>query len=449
MRLLSRQTGRVKTKMENMKISQARFISGDIDLPGDKSISHRSAMIAALAEGETRIDNFAASADCSSTLKCIQLLGVPIRREGTSVIVTGVGKTGFITPAGPLDCGNSGTTMRLMAGVLAGHNFEAVLIGDESLHSRPMNRVIDPLLKMGVEFRSNDGKAPLTIGGRNPLQAIEYQPPVASAQIKSCVLLAGLNSNGVTTVIEPVQTRDHTERMLKWFGVDVGIEIGNDSTRISVSGDSKLTSRDIIVPADISSAAFFMVGAACLVGSDILMTNVGINPSRRAVFDVLYDLGTDVKLLNEGENSNEPVADIRVRGGVRATETGNTPVLRGRVIANLIDEIPILAILGTQLPDGLEIRDAAELRVKESDRISAVVENLRRMGAIVHEYPDGFRVLPAELKGAAIETFGDHRIAMAFAIAGIMAEGETEILGHECADISFPGFFETLVSVVK
>lgn len=425
-----------------MKISRANSISGTIHLPGDKSISHRSAMIAAMAEGETRIENFATSADCASTLECIAALGVNVSRNGNSVVINGVGKTGFRAPTQPLDCGNSGTTMRLMSGVLAGQNFESVLIGDESLQSRPMKRVIEPLGQMGAVICSDEGKAPLTIAGKYRLRVIEYQPPIASAQIKSCVLLAGLNSDGVTTVIEPVQTRDHTERMLRWFGVDVEIVNGETGTRISVSGDAKLTARDLIVPADISSAAFFMVAAACLAGSDITMPNVGLNPSRRAVLDVMLGLGARIELIGSMENCNEPASSLRVRSGFSVSSASH--LLHGEIIANLIDEVPILAILGTQLEGGIEIRDAAELRVKESDRISAVVENLKRMGAAVTEFADGLKVERSELRGAKIDSFGDHRIAMAFGVAGLFADRETEIEGAECANVSFPGFFETL-----
>ena len=406
-------------------------------------------MIAALAEGETRIENFAESADCASTLACIENLGVEIRRDAGTIVVKGVGKSGLTKPPKPLDCGNSGTTMRLLSGILAGQNFESVLVGDESLQKRPMKRVIEPLAKMGAVIYSDEGKSPLTIAGKRPLVAIEYQPPVASAQIKSCVLLAGLYADGKTSIIEPVQTRDHTERMLRWFGVDVESVEVETGMRISVFGDAALTARDLVVPSDISSAAFFMVAAGCLGGSDITMPNVGLNPSRRAIFDVLQTLGASVEILESNEKCNEPVAAIRVRGGLAQAETLPPPVLRGSIIANLIDEIPILAILGTQLCGGLEIRDAAELRVKESDRIAAVVENLTRMGANVSEFPDGFRVETSKLKGTVIDSFGDHRIAMAFAIAGIIASGETEITGAECADISFPGFFETLAAVVQ
>lgn len=400
-------------------------------------------MFAAIADGTTVIENFATSVDCASTLECLTALGVRSKRLGNRVTVEGVGKTGLRSSDGPLDCGNSGTTMRLIAGILAGQELESVLTGDESLQSRPMKRIIGPLGLMGTIIHSHEGKAPLTIVGKNPLTAIEYQPPVASAQIKSCVLLAGLNASGMTTVIEPVQTRDHTERMLRWFGVDVILS----GSRISVSGDSRLTARDLIVPSDISSAAFFMVAAACLPGSDLTMPNVGLNPSRRAVLDVMQILGANIEITDSVENCNEPVATIRVTGGI--TNDGSPNVLRGEIIANLIDEVPILAVLGTQLDGGIEIRDAAELRVKESDRISAVVDNLKRMGANVTEFPDGLRVERSDLKGAEIDSRHDHRIAMAFAIAALFADGETTINGASAADVSFPGFFETLRSVVR
>ncbi len=435
--------------MLSMIIGPATSIRGAIELPGDKSISHRAAMIAAMAVGDTRIDNFARSEDCSSTLSCLASLGVEISRDGEAVIVKGVDKRGFASPSEPIDCGNSGTTMRLLAGILAGQDFGSVLLGDESLMKRPMKRVIEPLEVMGAVIQSNDGMAPLTITGREPLRSIDYVLPVASAQIKSCVLLAGLNADGQTSVVEPVQSRDHTERMLRWFGVDVRVSKIDDSSRISVAGESTLTARNLVVPADISSAAFFMVAAACLRDSDITLSRVGLNPSRRAIFDVLMKLGANIELLESDEVCNEPVASFRVRGGLAAPETRTGLVFHGEIVANLIDEIPVLAILGTQLESGLEIRDAAELRVKESDRISAIIENLKRMGANVTEFADGLRVERSGLKGAVIDPHGDHRIAMAFAIAGLFANGETEILNPSCADISFPAFFETLASVVN
>jgi len=405
-------------------------------------------MLAAMAEGDTRIENFAASNDCASTLECLRRLGVEIRREGSIVHVRGVGKTGFRFPEAPLDCGNSGTTMRLLAGVLAGQDFVSVLTGDESLSRRPMGRISDPLTRMGANIVATDGRAPLEVQGRHPLGAIDYTLPVASAQIKSCVLLAGLNSNGRTSVIEPVPTRDHTERMLKWFGVDVDRKDGGEGSTVSVNGASTLQSGgNLTVPADISAAAFFMVAATCLRGSMIEMHNVGLNPTRTAIIDVLTQkCGASMTLFDLAETNNEPVGTISVTGKLDKQRSNE---VRGRVVANLIDEIPILAVLGTQLELGLEIRDAAELRVKESDRISAVVENLKRMGAKVEEFDDGLHVRRSELKGASVDSFGDHRIAMAFAVAGLLAhQGETEIAGAECVDVSFPGFFETLQHAV-
>jgi 3-phosphoshikimate 1-carboxyvinyltransferase len=429
-----------------MIIRPAKYLRGEVTLPGDKSISHRAAMIAAIAEGETRIDNFATSADCASTLECLRLLGVNIRREGATVWIQGVGRQGFKVPSEPLDCGNSGTTMRLMAGILAGQQFESVMTGDESLQKRPMKRIIDPLTEMGTAIESDGGRAPLTIRGISPLRPIDYRPPVASAQIKSCVLLAGLNAAGRTSVIEPVETRDHTERMLRWFGVDV-TEISDRSARtIAVkTGDELRAPTGMMVPSDISAAAFFMVGASCLEGSDIRMRNVGVNPTRSAIVNVLTEIaGATIQVEERAEVNNEPVATILVKGKL-SRQTSNE--IRGAVVANLIDELPILAVLATRLELGLEVRDASELRVKETDRIAAVAENLRRMGATVEEFDDGFRVEKSVLKGARVDSFGDHRIAMAFAIAGLMAEGETEIDGSECAAVSFPEFFEQLENV--
>lgn len=433
--------------MSSVRVKQANSVTGRVKLPGDKSISHRAAMFAAIANGTTRVENFATSADCSSTLGCLAGLGVEFSRDGNTVTINGVGKHGFSAPAEPLDCGNSGTTMRLISGILAGQDFVSTLVGDDSLQSRPMKRIIEPLGLMDSVIHSHEGKAPLTINGKVPLTAIQYQPRVASAQIKSCVLLAGLYADGLTTVIEPVQTRDHTERMLSWFGVNVAMTESEKGRHISVSREEVLTARDLVVPSDISSAAFFMVAAASLPGSEITMPNVGLNPSRRGVLDAMLALGADIDVLDSAENSNEPVATIRAKGGLRETDIPN--VLRGEIIANLIDEVPILAILGTQLEHGLEIRDAAELRVKESDRIAAVVNNLSKMGATVDEFPDGLHVSRSELHGAEIDSHHDHRIAMAFAIAGLLADGETTILGAEAADVSFPGFFETLQSVVS
>ena len=431
-----------------MIIRPAKSISGVVAVPGDKSISHRAAIIAAMAEGDSRIENYSTGEDCASTILCLRRLGIEIEHEGTTVRVKGVGKAGFRKPMGPLDCGNSGTTMRLLAGVLAGQDFESVLTGDRSLCRRPMKRVIEPLRLMGAEIVSEDGQAPLTIRGRNPLDAISYTLPVASAQVKSCVLLAGLNAMGNTTVIEPIQTRDHTERMLRAFGGEVRVSEPKEGRSISAAGESELSAREINVPSDISGAIFFIVAAACLEGSKLELLNVGANPTRTAIIIVLRDLGVEIEASDPIESCGEPAATLKVRGlgSLKDERSGN---VGGSKIAELIDEIPILAVFGTQIEGGIEIREASELRLKESDRIAAIVENLRRMGADVEEFQDGFRVGRSELAGAEVDSFGDHRIAMAFAVAGLFAKGCTTIKQPECADISFPGFYELLESVVQ
>jgi 3-phosphoshikimate 1-carboxyvinyltransferase len=427
-----------------MKVRPANRLNGEIMLPGDKSISHRAVMMGSIADGETRISNFATSADCASTIECFRGLGIDIKRDGSDVIVRGKGKNGLQKPDAPLDCGNSGTTTRLVAGILAGQRFDSILTGDESLRSRPMKRIIDPLTAMGGDVESVDGRAPLTIRGRE-ITGIEYRPSVASAQIKSCVLLAGLFARGRTTVIETTPTRDHTEIMLRQFGVDVEVGMQTDATRISVSGDAKLQGTTVNVPGDISSAAFFMVAAASLAGSRLKLVNVGLNPSRSAVIELLRKLGVHVTVEPYSHSVGEPAGDVTIDGGIE--HGGSANVLSGAIIANVIDELPVLAVLGTQLEPGLEVRDARELRVKESDRISSVVTNLRKMGADVEEFDDGFRVERSRLSGAEVDSFGDHRIAMAFAVAGLLADGETTINGAECVDVSFPAFFDVLAEV--
>ncbi len=437
-----------------MKISPAKSLKGEITLPGDKSISHRAALFSAIADGDTRIENFASSEDCSSTLNCLSSLGVRILRDGSVVYVNGAGKNGLVKSAEPLDCGNSGTTVRLLSGILAGQNFDSVVTGDANLSARPMKRIIEPLSRMNVSIESNGYFLPMMIHGKNPLKAIDYQLPVASAQVKSCVMLAGLFGNGITTVKSPVSkfpapiSRNHTELMLKYLGVEIiekFIETDNGFVHeVSIHGTSNLSARDLIVPSDISSAAFFMVAAACLKGSDILIKNVGLNPTRAAIIEVMKGFGATIEIGGEREACGEIVADIRISGMSSFVSGEESHIISGDVIANLIDEIPILAVFGTQLPNGLEIRNAEELRFKESDRISAVVENLRSMEADVEEFPDGFRVRRSDLKGAQVDSFGDHRIAMAFAVAGLFAAGETEILNHECAAVSFPEFFDVL-----
>jgi 3-phosphoshikimate 1-carboxyvinyltransferase len=435
--------------MNAVKITIKSRIEGIVRLPGDKSISHRAAMFAAIADGASRIGNFASSADCASTLQCIEKLGVRIERDGPNVIIHGVGKNGLQQPDLEMDCGNSGTTMRLLSGILAGQSFNSTLIGDESLSRRPMKRIIDPLSKMGVAIEAVDGHAPLLIEGKNPLKSIVFELPVASAQLKSCVLLAGLNADGETVVIEPVPTRDHTERMLRGFGVEVREEAGLKGKRISVSGGSKLRATDIHVPGDVSSAAFFLVAAACLPGSRLEMPGVGLNPTRTGIIDVLRRFGASVAICDETVSGGEPIGTLIVDGksGGLGSRDNSDNKIGGPIVANLIDEVPILAVLGTQTEGGIEIRDAGELRMKESDRIAAVTGNLRNMGAVVHEFEDGLRVERSPLIGASVDSFGDHRIAMAFAVAGLFATGETEILGAECAAVSFPEFFDVLASV--
>jgi len=429
-----------------MKIRPAASVRGPVRVPGDKSISHRAAMIASLAEGRSRIENFADSEDCASTLSCLSQLGVKVERDGDSVSIDGVGMTGFSQPTGPLDCGNSGTTMRLLAGILAAQPIKTKLTGDDSLRKRPMRRIIEPLTQMGAKIHAADGRAPLNIEG-GPLRGIEYEMPVASAQLKSCLLLAGLNAEGETAVIERVRTRDHSERVLRSFGVEVEERPFRGGRRISVAGGQTLKSQVFTVPGDVSSAAFFVAAAAALPGSMITIENLGLNPTRAALLDLVRLFGARIEVSDTREVCGEPVVDVTVRGGPEALETAKNGRVEGSTVANLIDEIPILAVLGTQLRGGLEIRDASELRVKESDRIASVVENLRRMGATVEERPDGLRVETSILYGCEVDSFGDHRIAMAFAVAGLLAKGETTIKGADCAAVSFPNFFEMLDSV--
>ncbi|MDQ3321855.1 MAG: 3-phosphoshikimate 1-carboxyvinyltransferase [Acidobacteriota bacterium] len=442
-----------------MKIQPAKFLRGNIKLPGDKSISHRAAILSAMATGDARIENFASSADCASTLKCLRDLGVEIKRENSTVFIKGVGKTGFQKPETTLDCGNSGTTMRLLAGVLAGQSFDSILTGDDSLSKRPMRRVTAPLTEMGARIEAENDCAPLKIYGKNSLQAISYKMPVASAQVKSCILLAGLNAAGKTKVQSPkskVQSpnsRNHTELMLRYLGAELEenfIEAAKGFVhQVSIDGRSRLAAKNLNIPSDVSSAAFFIVAAACLKDSEIVIENVGLNPTRTAIIEVLQNFGADIEILNQGKICNETVGDLLIRGRESFAPQTDSNRIDGDVIANLIDEIPILAIFGTKMENGLEVRGASELRVKESDRIAAVVENLRRMNAKVEEFPDGFRVEKSELEGAKIDSFGDHRIVMAFSIAALFARGETEIAASECAGVSFPEFFQTLAGIIK
>ncbi len=423
----------------DVKVGAAKQVRGSVRTAGDKSVSHRYAMLAGLAEGTSEFENFSSSADCASTLGCMSAMGARVRREGNRVEVDGVAGA-LREPQGALDCGNSGSTMRMLSGVVAAQPFTSVMIGDASLSKRPMRRVIDPLEKMGARIQSHDGCAPLTIHGAK-LKAMEYQPPVASAQVKSCVLLAGLFADGETSVIEPVRTRDHTEVALRAFGC----EVTRDGDRVSVRGGQKLHAVKAYVPGDLSSVTFFLCAAALFPGSSLVVDSVLLNPTRSVVLDVLAGMGVKISFLSVEEQFGELIGTMKAEGGV--FQGG---VIRGAQSAALIDELPAIAAIAPYSAKGVEIRDAAELRVKESDRIAAVVRNLRAMGAEVEELPDGM-VIPGgqRLHGAEVESFDDHRIAMAFAIAALRADGETTIKDAQSVAVSFPEFFEALGKVVE
>lgn len=413
-------------------------------------------MIAALAEGTSSIRNFSTSADCAATLSCLRALGVKIDRTGDNLLITGSGLDGLREPAMPLDCGNSGTTMRLLAGILAGQDFQSTLTGDESLRARPMQRIIEPLQMMGARISSNDGRAPLVIQGHKRLNAITYDLLIASAQVKSCILLAGLGAGGRTEVIESQTTRDHTERMLRSFGVQVETgkaeRKGEDARFAAVDGPARLRAGNVLIPGDISSAAYFIAAAALLPGSSLEVRDVGLNPTRVLFLKRLKAMGLDVEIIDERDENNEPVGLVRVErlGKQLSKRSDLSTTINGLAVPQLIDELPLLAVAGSQIAGGIEIRGAAELRVKESDRIATTAQNLRAMGAEVEEFEDGLRVEgPVELRGAKIDPRGDHRIAMAFTVAGLLAEGETEIGDSECVAVSFPEFFELLDSVVR
>jgi 3-phosphoshikimate 1-carboxyvinyltransferase len=428
-------------------IKPAHSISGVIELPGDKSISHRYAILAALAPGKSEISHYSAAADCQSTLDCLARLGAGVERTGRNgdaqVVITGRGINGLRAPRGSLDAGNSGTTMRLLTGVLAGQHFDSMLTGDSSLRRRPMRRVIEPLERMGARIQAREANfAPLEIRG-SALQPIQYTLPVPSAQVKSAVLLAGLFAQGETSVEEPVRTRDHTEVALQEFGADVR----RAGSVVTVSGRPRLEPRQAMVPGDLSSAVFFLGAALILRGSSLVIHNVGLNPTRSAVLDVLSGWGAPVNIVALRGESGELIGDVSIR---HADLAGGT--LSGELIAQLIDELPMLAALGPYTEQGVQIHDAAELRVKESDRIAVLAENLRRMGARVEERPDGLRIEgrgAGRLRGAEIDPRGDHRMAMAFAVAALGAEGSSIIRDSDCVGISYPDFFEVLERTVE
>jgi 3-phosphoshikimate 1-carboxyvinyltransferase len=426
-------------------IYPAKVVAGGVVPPGDKSISHRYAMLAAIAEGTSELTNFALAADCHSTLACMKALGAEVKTDKSLVRVTGHGLHGLRSSKRALDAGNSGTTIRLLSGILAGQNFTSKIAGDDSLNKRPMKRILTPLRKMGARILARDENfAPLEIFG-GKLRGIHYEMPMASAQVKSAVLLAGLFAEGDTSVIEPARTRDHTELALEEFGLP--IERHGLVTRIHANGEIKLTGRKIAVPGDLSSAVFFIAAASLFPESSLHIQGVGLNPTRTAILDVFARMGAAIEMLSLRSAQGEVIGDIAVKG---AEPKGG--VIAGMEIPLVIDELPMLAALGPFTEQGIEIRDAAELRVKESDRISALTENLRRMGAKVEEFPDGLKVAgrsAGKLRGAVIEPHGDHRIAMAFAVAALGAEGPTTIRDAECAGVSYPTFYEDLARVTE
>jgi 3-phosphoshikimate 1-carboxyvinyltransferase len=418
------------------RIQPATRLQGSLRLPGDKSISHRYAMLAAIAEGRTRIHNYSTGADCASTLGCVRALGIPVEREATEVTVSGRGLDGLQPPSETLDAGNSGSTIRMLSGILAAQPFASRIAGDESLSRRPMQRIIQPLEAMGASIAAREGRFPPLEIHSARLHSIDYTLPVASAQVKTCLLLAGLFADGTTVVREPARTRDHTEIALREFGAAVDVR----GRVISVESRPRLRPLDLTVPGDLSSAAFFLVAALLLPGSHIVIEGVGLNPTRSELLDCLIAMGADLRVRNLALGAGEPSGDIEVRhsrilGGV----------IEKDLTAALIDEIPVLAVLGAASQDGLIVRNAAELRVKETDRIATVAENLGRMGVAVEVFPDGLRVPGRQkFRAAELDSFGDHRIAMAFAVAALAAGGESTICGAEAAAVSFPEFFDLL-----
>lgn len=426
----------------NITVRPSSRIRGRVELPGDKSISHRLAMLGAIAKGKTVIRGFSGSADCASTLSCLRQLGVGVESPGPGhVVISGRGLRGLEASEHPLDAGNSGTTLRMLSGILAGQHFSTTISGDSSLRRRPMRRIIDPLSRMGAEIRSGpDHTPPLSIRGGD-LQAIDYPMPVASAQVKSAILLAGLYASGTTRLVEPLSSRDHTETALRQFGVD----LQGSGSELLIRGGQQPLARSVAVPGDLSSAAFFIAAALLLPNSEILFQGVGLNPRRRAVVDVLIEMGAAIDGIDEYPLHGELAGDLRVRSSnLRGGRVS------GALIPQLIDEIPVLAVLAPCTQEGIHIRDAAELRVKESNRIQSIVGNLRAMGVAVEEYPDGMSIPGRQsLRGALVDSHGDHRIAMAFSIAGLAAGGPTVIGNADCVSVSFPGFYDLLARLTQ
>ncbi|MBY0506842.1 MAG: 3-phosphoshikimate 1-carboxyvinyltransferase [Bryobacteraceae bacterium] len=421
-------------------VSPARHVSGSIRLPGDKSISHRYGMLASLAEGESTLENYSTGQDCHSTLGCFSAMGIPVHKDGTTIRVSGQGLDGLRAPTQDLDAGNSGSTIRMISGILAAQPFTSRIGGDESLSKRPMGRIMKPLAKMGARVTARDAQyPPLEITG-GPLQPIDFTLPVASAQVKSCVLFGGLYASGVTTVREGIRTRDHSEIALRQFGAEISIKPGV----VALTGRPTLAAQKLTIPGDLSSAAFFLVAALLADDADLVLQGVGLNPTRAALLDFLVSLGAPIKVLDLNHNGGEPIGDLRVTKG--RMQGG---LLEGAMTAALIDEIPVLAVLGAAR-GGLEVRDASELRVKETDRIATLAENFARMGVEIEVRPDGFRVEGGQrFRPATLDSFHDHRIAMAFAIAALAADGDCQIDRAEAASVSFPEFYQFLGEITR
>ena len=420
-----------------MKLQPAAHIRGEVTVPGDKSISHRAVMFGAISDGRTEIQNFLEGADCLSTISCFRSMGIEIEKKQNQILVHGKGLRGLTAPSGILDCGNSGTTTRLISGILSPQPFTSTLTGDDSIKKRPMNRIIEPLTMMGADIKSLNGNgcAPLQICGR-PLHGIHYHSKVASAQVKSAILLAGLYAEGETRVTEPKLSRNHTELMLKRFGADVRTE----GTTAVIRPAGHLTGTNILVPGDISSAVYFVAAALILPDSEVLIKNVGINPTRAGLLTVCKNMGAQISLVNESHEGSEPTADLLVHSSnLKGT------VIEGDLIPAMIDELPTVALMACFAEGTTVIRDAAELKVKESNRIAIMVENLSAMGADIVETEDGMIIHGGKpLHGAVIDSHKDHRIAMTFAVAALAAGGETEILDADCVSISYPRFYDEL-----
>lgn len=420
-----------------MIFSRSGKLSGQVTVPGDKSISHRSVMFGSIAEGVTEIHGFLQGADCLSTISCFSRMGISIENQGDTVLVHGKGLHGLTAPTDILDCGNSGTTTRLISGILSAQNFDVTLTGDESIQKRPMRRIIHPLAEMGARIESVRGNdcAPLHITGSS-LHGISYHSPVASAQVKSSILLAGLYAEGETRVTEPYVSRNHSELMLRSFGADVRTE----GTTAILTPVRELYGQKLLIPGDISSAAFFIAAALIVPGSEVLIKNVGINPTRDGILRVCRSMNADITLLNQKDGGGEPTADLLVR-----SSTLKGTVIEGEIIPTLIDELPVIAAMACFAEGTTIIRDAAELKVKESNRIAVMTENLTAMGADVTETEDGMIIRGGKpLHGAVIDSKKDHRIAMTFAVTALAADGKTEILDADCVNISYPGFYGDL-----